>query len=361
MSTNEILVIALGVLVPAALLWGLFLWRSGGGGRRITLGIPQAMRPGAPDDVLEGRRLERIQAWGLLATLATAFFIPFYWLPEGSRQEAYVDRFAEESLHRGELIYQVAPPLPEEADPQAFKRAEEQIAFGMGCANCHGSEGTGGFVPGGFTEPNSGRIVKYQAPPLNNVFTRWDDEVVRFTIARGRPGTPMPAWGVEFGGPMTEQMIDDVMNYLKSLPENNEPPAEISSGCQDPSGDNQLSCGEEIFEARCAVCHGPQAQGKEEEGLLPKQFPDPEDPDPLTIEPGSKLDRKLGTYYQGLALWKGDVRHLEREQHLFTVRNGRRFAFMPPFAEAPVQGVPVPPYPLTDAQIEAVIAYERSL
>jgi mono/diheme cytochrome c family protein len=64
---------------------------------------------------------------------------------------------------------------------------------------------------------------------------------------------------------------------------------------------------------------------------------------------------------QGMALWKGDVRHLSEEEHEWTIRNGRRFAFMPQWAEAPAQGLPVPPNPLSDAQIEAVIAYERSL
>jgi len=41
--------------------------------------------------------------------------------------------------------------------------------------------------------------------------------------------------------------------------------------------------------------------------------------------------------------------------------NGRRFAFMPQFGESPTQGVPLPPYPLTDAQIKAVMEYERGL
>jgi hypothetical protein len=34
---------------------------------------------------------------------------------------------------------------------------------------------------------------------------------------------------------------------------------------------------------------------------------------------------------------------------------------MPAFGETPSQGIPAPPYPLTDQQIQAVITYERSL
>jgi hypothetical protein len=59
------------------------------------------------------------------------------------------------------------------------------------------------------------------------------------------------------------------------------------------------------------------------------------------------------------------VRHLAKEQgrdsHFFTIVNGRRFAFMPPFGEAPAQGIPLPPNPLTDDQIRAVMEYERTL
>ncbi len=108
-----------------------------------------------------------------------------------------------------------------------------------------------------------------------------------------------------------------------------------------------ISCGQEIFEARCAVCHGPEGQGKEGTQTVE-----------MEIE-GETIDAPI--WYQGMALWKGDVRHLTEREHEYTIRNGRRFAFMPQFAEAPAQGIPVPPYPLTDAQIEAVMAYERTL
>ena len=348
MTTRELLIIALAVLVPAALLWAVFLARAGKPGKPgVVLGIPQALRPAPPDEVLEGPRLMRIQTWGLVATLAIALFIPAYWLGELQRQSSFQGRHDEESVERGRLIFSAAPPLEEDASPQEFKEEERAISLGMGCVNCHGgvdSEGVpredaagGALVPGGYNDPSLGRKVQYRGPPLQNVFQRWDEEIIRFTIERGRPGTPMPAWGVEYGGPMTQQMVDDVIAWLETLPGNQEPPPDLSEDCQKPSGNNLESCGQEIFEARCAVCHGPEGQGKEGKGTK-------DDP-----------------WYQGLALWKGDVRHLSQTLHEYTIRNGRRFAFMPPFAEAPAQGIPAPSYPLTDAQIRAVIAYERGL
>jgi mono/diheme cytochrome c family protein len=343
-DSQELIVVGI-LLVTAALMWGIFLARAGKPGRpAVVLGIPRAMRPADPDEKLEGPRLTRILAWGVVATLATAVFIPAYWLGELTRQTSFDERFEEEALERGELIFQVAPELPEESDPQEFREVERALALGMGCEQCHGKveedpaeSALGGAVP--YTEPATGKNVTWTAPPLQNVFQRWDEEVIRFTIERGRPGTPMPTWGVEYGGPMTSQMVDDVMTWLKSLPGNRQPPSELSAGCDNPSRGELRGCGEEIFQARCAVCHGPQGQGKE--------------------ETAPKGERPV--WYPGLALWKGDVRHLSRTLHLRTVEIGRRFAFMPTFGEAPPQGIPVPPYPLTAKQIKAVVAYERSL
>ena len=36
-------------------------------------------------------------------------------------------------------------------------------------------------------------------------------------ITYGRAGTPMPAWGVEGGGPKNDQAISDIVAYLKSI------------------------------------------------------------------------------------------------------------------------------------------------
>ena len=325
MESSDVLLIAVLVLVPAALMWAIFIARTGRPGKppRRNLGIPMALRPADSDEKLEGPRLERILVWGVISTFSLAIFIPAYWLPERDRQEHFEERFSEESIHRGSLIYATPPVLEEGIGAIEFKEIEEEIALGQNCAFCHGGEAAGGPLPDGFVDPASGETVQYNAPPLNNVFQRWDEEVIRFTIERGRPGTPMPTWGVEYGGSMTEQMVTDVMAYLKAeFPENSAPPEELSDS----------ATGQEIFEARCAVCHGPEGSGKEGD-----------------------------IWYQGMALWDGDVTHLDEDQHYLTIVNGRRFAFMPTFGEAPAQGIPVPLYPLTEDQIRAVMEYERSL
>jgi mono/diheme cytochrome c family protein len=350
-TTSQILTLLGVVLVPAALLWMIFIARTGrpGGPRRPRLGIPAALKPGQPDEVLEGPRLERLLFWGFVVTVITVAFFPAYWLPEATRQSAFQERFDHEAVERGELIFQLAPPLDEDVSAAEFKEEEKAISLGQGCANCHGGDASGGLANPAYKDPVTGDTVAYRAPPLDNVFQRWDEEVVRFTIERGRPGTPMPAWGVDYGGSMTSQMITDVIAWLKTLPGNQEAPPAISDGCQEPEADD-LGCGKEIFEARCAVCHGTEGQGKEAAGT-----------DQTLDYNNSGPDEVSDPWFQGMALWQGDVTHLSETQHITTVRNGRRFAFMPAWAEAPATGITPSLYPLTDAQILAVVAYERSL
>ncbi|HEX3327710.1 MAG TPA: c-type cytochrome [Actinomycetota bacterium] len=396
MSTNDVILVAIVVMVPTALLWAIFLVRRGRPGQpaRPRIGIPRALRPGQPDEVLEGKRLERILTWGFIVTLALAIFIPAYWLPETQRQTAYQDKLNEASVERGSIIFKPPGVLPPNADPLQFKKVEKSLSLGMGCANCHGAGGAGGQNV--FTDPVTGSKVVYKVPPLNNVFQRWDEDTVRFTIEQGRPGTDMPTWGVLYGGPMTEMMINDVIAYLHSLPGNqpgaapplpsscshlpktsltpspspsssggggaaakaNKPKPAASTG---PFGEGKpkqakvspqvLDCGKGIFMARCAVCHGPEGQGKQDSTLVAL---------PGTGVPGIPL-QKGPVWYQGMALWHGNVQHLTESEHFFTIVNGRRFAFMPPWGESPAQGIPVPPNPLSDDQINAVMQYERTL
>ncbi|MFQ5854565.1 MAG: c-type cytochrome [Anaerolineae bacterium] len=73
------------------------------------------------------------------------------------------------------------------------------------CAMCHGEAGGGMDKATG--APNG-------APSLNNpVFLATaSDEFIRYSIAEGRPGTPMPA----YAGALTEKEIDDLVELIRS-------------------------------------------------------------------------------------------------------------------------------------------------
>ena len=52
---------------------------------------------------------------------------------------------------------------------------------------------------------------------------RFSDDEVRYILTYGRPGTPMPAWGVRYNGPMNDQQITNLVNYQRSIQSHNKP------------------------------------------------------------------------------------------------------------------------------------------
>jgi mono/diheme cytochrome c family protein len=153
---------------------------------------PPNLEPYLTDDDLETNRLNRILIAALVTSGILAVVMPIYYLNESGRQLAAEHKFEEIALERGH---------------EWFVEFE--------CAACHGPAGGGGTA--GFIEARSGIPTGWYAPPLNDVFYRYERDEVRHWIVFGRPGTPMPAWGVDGGGPMSMQQIDELLDYIESI------------------------------------------------------------------------------------------------------------------------------------------------
>jgi mono/diheme cytochrome c family protein len=141
---------------------------------------------------LENDRLTRVLAAAVIAAGVLAIVMPIYFVNETNRQEAAAEEIHEEYVHFGE---------------------EWWVKFE--CGACHGPDGGGGAAE--IVEERSGLAVSWAAPSNNDVFFRYSEEEVRHWIVNGRSGTPMPASGLEGGGAMTVQEVDQVIEYLKSL------------------------------------------------------------------------------------------------------------------------------------------------
>lgn len=171
----------LGVMVVSAL-------RNRGGVEEVAPNL----KPGIDDQHLETRRLEGGQKAAIAFSAFLAISLPLYFLGESERQEGFVEEFSEASIERGaELV-------------------EE-----FGCFDCHGPLGAGGSAP--FVEQRSGIAVSWAAPSLDDVFYRYDHDEVTYWVTYGRGNTPMPAWGVDGGGPMNERQVEDVVTYLQTI------------------------------------------------------------------------------------------------------------------------------------------------
>ena len=86
-------------------------------------------KPYFDDEQLEGPRLNRALASGLVLIAITAVGLPLYWLNEPGRQTGAVENFDQTFVNRGARL---------------FAPTEEG---GYNCAGCHGSEGVGGQAP----------------------------------------------------------------------------------------------------------------------------------------------------------------------------------------------------------------------
>jgi mono/diheme cytochrome c family protein len=177
---------------------------------------PANLTPFLDDEVLESRRLERVQGWALIFAAIFAIALPIYWLREPTRQHQSVNYFDKNAVGRGAVLF------ANSASP------EYNAAVSLQCANCHGQKGVGGLAP---TTIN-GVKVNWKVPPLNTEALRFEEDTdcldqsrrqpnticdLTDIITYGRPGTPMQPWGVVGGGPKNDQSIADLVTYIESI------------------------------------------------------------------------------------------------------------------------------------------------
>lgn len=159
-------------------------------------------KPYYSDEELEGKRLDRTLTMGLIGLFVIAITLPLYWLNEPSRQEGAVKDFKRKFVDRG---------------AEMFDTTENG---GFNCAFCHGGmSAEGSVVPFTITDAN-GQFVKqveWKAPALDTVLLRFDRSEVRYILVYGRTFSPMPAWGVKGGGPLNDQQLQNLIDYMESI------------------------------------------------------------------------------------------------------------------------------------------------
>lgn len=202
LTTTSIAWLLFAVILVGWLVYLFFNIRSSRDELGSEIELAPNRKPYYDDDVLEGRRLDRVLGLGVLMLAITVVALPVYWVLEPNRQAGAVDAKEEQFVEWGSLLF--APT----ADG------------GFNCAGCHGGmKATGGVAEYNLTDPATGevRAVTWAAPALDTVYYRYSEEEIRYILTYGRPFSPMPAWGVAGGGPMNDQQIDTLLAYLKSI------------------------------------------------------------------------------------------------------------------------------------------------
>ncbi len=118
------------------------------------------------------------------------------------------------------------------------------------CAVCHGVDGQGriGASLEAFSGIDPGAVIAQ-------------------TIAMGIDGAVMPAWGEEFGGPLSDQDISDITSYIQAAFGGTEPieplpdyqPPEIE---RLPDVEGDPAAGAVVYLQNCRPCHGESGEGR---------------------------------------------------------------------------------------------------
>ena len=184
---------------------------------------PENLTPFFSDDVLEGAHLERVLGVALLALVVVVLGLLAYFIWEPFRETAAASGFHAQSVERGATLFA-------NAQGKAYNSTKSLL-----CANCHGVDGGGGVATAVVKsedprcDPTAAvtadtpsyclpQQVSWAAPNLQFAPLRYSRGQLTNIITYGRPGTPMPAWGVASGkGALQEQSIQDLVNYVESL------------------------------------------------------------------------------------------------------------------------------------------------
>jgi cytochrome c oxidase cbb3-type subunit III len=118
--------------------------------------------------------------------------------------------------------------------------------YAQNCAACHGAEGRGGAAIA-------------LANPVYLAIA--DDASMRNVIARGVPGTAMPAFAQSSGGMLTDKQIDVISGEIRArwskpgLLIGTSPPSYAAKSTGDPER------GASAYKTYCESCHGPGGRG----------------------------------------------------------------------------------------------------
>jgi mono/diheme cytochrome c family protein len=118
--------------------------------------------------------------------------------------------------------------------------------YGENCAGCHGVEGKGGAAIA-------------LADPVYLAIA--DETVIRKVVAKGIPGTAMPAFAESAGGMLTDKQINVITGEIRSrwnqrgILDAANPPSYAAKS----TGDAMR--GEAAYKTYCESCHGPGGHG----------------------------------------------------------------------------------------------------
>jgi mono/diheme cytochrome c family protein len=144
-------------------------------------------------------------------------------------------------------------PPPGSEVPRPDSVLDPVVLFNQNCSGCHGADG------------KSGPAMMLSDPVYLAIV---DDDTLRSTISKGRPGTAMSAFAQKEGGMLTDEQVNAIVRGIRqrwskpnALGDDVAPPyAAKTPG--DPSR------GQAVYSSYCASCHGDSGAGGPKAGSV---------------------------------------------------------------------------------------------
>ena len=144
-------------------------------------------------------------------------------------------------------------PAPGPEVPRPDSVLDPVVLFRENCSGCHGAEGQKG-------------PAMMLADPVYLAIV--DDDTLRTTISKGRPGTAMSAFAQKEGGMLTDQQINAIMHGIRERWSTPDALAGVAAPPYAVNAPGNPQQGEAAYTTFCASCHGTGGKGGPKAGSV---------------------------------------------------------------------------------------------
>jgi cytochrome c oxidase cbb3-type subunit III len=144
-------------------------------------------------------------------------------------------------------------PAPGPEVPRPDSILDPVVLYSQNCAGCHGTEGRQGPAMA-LSDPVYLAIV--------------DDDTLRSTVSKGRPGTAMSAFAQKEGGMLTDEQINAIIRGIRQRWSKANALAGVTAPPYAAKAPGNSQQGEAVYATFCASCHGTGAKGGPKAGSV---------------------------------------------------------------------------------------------
>jgi len=144
-------------------------------------------------------------------------------------------------------------PAPGPEVPRPDSILDPAVLYSQNCAGCHGAEGKNGPAMA-LSDPVYLAIV--------------DDDTLRRTISKGRPGTAMSAFAQKEGGMLTDDQVTAIIHGIRERWSKPNALAGVAAPPYAATAAGNPQQGEGVYAAFCASCHGTGGKGGPKAGSV---------------------------------------------------------------------------------------------